>query len=134
LISDDHAAGVDTPATAAAMHAADLSLIPARASTLDLEATRPTLAALARLARAYAFVLNACPPGRSSRIADASPALSLLGVLAPPVVQRMEHVDAIGLGLGVTEMQGSKAGDEPCGHGSGIGWRHGRMKQQPAIA
>jgi chromosome partitioning protein len=57
--------GLDTPATAAAMRAADLSLIPARASTLDLEATRPTLAALARLDRRYAFVLNACPAGRS---------------------------------------------------------------------
>jgi chromosome partitioning protein len=103
--------GLDTPATAAAMRAADLSLIPARASTLDLEATRPTLAALARLDRRYAFVLNACPAGRSGRIADASRALSLLGVLAPAMVQRMEHVDAVGLGLGVTEL-GGKAADE----------------------
>jgi len=103
--------GLDTPATAAAMRAADLSLIPARASTLDLEATRPTLAALARLNRAYAFVLNSCPAGRSGRIADASRALSLLGVLAPVMVQRMEHVDAVGLGLGVTEL-GGKAADE----------------------
>jgi chromosome partitioning protein len=103
--------GLDTPATAAAIRAADLSLIPARASTLDLEATRPTLAALARLNRPYAFVLNACPAGRSGRIADASRALSLLGVLAPVMVQRMEHVDAVGLGLGVTELDG-KAADE----------------------
>jgi chromosome partitioning protein len=103
--------GLDTPATAAAMRAADLSLIPARASTLDLEAARPTLAALARLNRAYAFVLNSCPAGRSGRIADASRALSLLGVLAPVMVQRMEHVDAVGLGLGVTEL-GGKAADE----------------------
>ena len=103
--------GLDTPATAAAMRAADLSLIPARASTLDLEAARPTLAALARLNRAYAFVLNSCPAGRSGRIADASRALSLLGVLAPVIVQRMEHVDAVGLGLGVTELDG-KAADE----------------------
>jgi hypothetical protein len=65
--------GLDTPATAAAMRVADLSLIPARASTLDLEATRPTLAALARLDRAYAFILNSCPAGRSSRMADARP-------------------------------------------------------------
>jgi chromosome partitioning protein len=103
--------GLDTSATAAAMRAADLTLIPARASTLDLEATRPTLAALARLNRPYAFVLNSCPAGRSSRIADASRALALLGVLAPIVTQRMEHVDAIGLGLGVTEL-GGKAGAE----------------------
>jgi chromosome partitioning protein len=104
--------GLDTSATAAAMRAADLTLIPARASTLDLEATRPTLAALARLNRPYAFVLNSCPAGRnSSRIADASRALALLGALAPVVAQRMEHVDAIGLGLGVTEL-GGKAGEE----------------------
>jgi chromosome partitioning protein len=56
-------------------------------------------------------VLNACPAGRSGRIADASRALSLLGVLAPVMVQRMEHVDAVGLGLGVTELEG-KAADE----------------------
>jgi len=38
-------------------------------------------------------------------------ALSLLGVLAPAMVQPMEHVDAVGLGLGVTEL-GGKAADE----------------------
>jgi chromosome partitioning protein len=85
--------GLDTSATAAAMRAADLTIIPARASTLDLEATRPTLAALARLNRPYAFVLNSCPAGRSSRIVDAGRALALLGALAPVVAQRMEHVD-----------------------------------------
>jgi chromosome partitioning protein len=103
--------GSDTPGTAAAMAAADLALIPARASVLDLEATRPTIAALGRLDRSYAFVLNACPPGRSSRIADVTRALLLLGALAPPMVARMEHIDAIGLGLGVTEL-GGKAGEE----------------------
>ncbi len=98
--------GIDTAAAAVAMRVADLSLIPARPSTLDLEAARPTMAALARLDRRYAFVLNACPAGRSSRLEDAGRALSLLGILAvPPIVQRADHVDAIGLGLGVTEHQ-----------------------------
>ena len=98
-------AGVDS--VAAAMRAADLVIIPARPSTLDLEASRPTLAALARLDRPYAFVLNACAAGRSSRLEDASRALSLLGVLAiPPIVQRADHVDALGLGQGVTELAG----------------------------
>jgi chromosome partitioning protein len=107
-------AGVDSVAASAAMKAADLVIIPARPSTLDLEASRPTLAALARLDRPYAFVLNACPAGRVARIEDASRALSLLGVLAvPPIVQRADHVDAIGLGLGVTEMKtDGKAGAE----------------------
>jgi chromosome partitioning protein len=98
-------AGVDNVSASAAMRAADLVIIPARPSTLDLEAARPTLAALARLDRQYAFVLNACAAGRSGRIEDASRALSLLGVLAvPPIVQRADHVDALGLGRGVTEL------------------------------
>ncbi len=52
-------------------------------------------------------MLNACPPGpRSARLEDAGRALSLLGVLAaPPIVHRADHVDAMGLGLGVTELQ-----------------------------
>ena len=95
------------------MRAADLVVIPARPSVLDLEASRPTMAALARLDRAYCFVLNACAAGRNSRLEDASRALSLLGVLAtPPIVQRADHVDAIGLGLSVTEMDDSKAAAE----------------------
>jgi chromosome partitioning protein len=106
-------AGVDNVAASAAMRAANLVIIPARPSTLDLEASRPTMAALARLDRPYAFVLNACAAGRSSRLEDASRALALLGVLAmPPIVQRADHVDALGLGLGVTEMPDSKAAVE----------------------
>lgn len=98
-------AGIDSPAVSAAMRAADLAIIPARPSALDLEAARPTLGALTRLGTPYAFVLNACPPGRSGRIDDAGRALSLLGVLASPtIVQRTDHVDAIGFGLGVTEL------------------------------
>jgi chromosome partitioning protein len=105
-------AGVDTAATAAAMAIADLTLIPARPSTLDIEGARPTLAALARLDRPYAFILNACPPGRSCRNDDAGRALGLLGALAmPPIVQRATHVDAIGLGLGVTEYDKGRGGD-----------------------
>lgn len=96
--------GVDSAATAAAMRAADLALIPARPSALDIEAARPTMAALTRLNRQYAFVINQCPAGRSPRIQDASRALGLLGVLAsPPIVQRSDHQDAIAFGLGVTE-------------------------------
>jgi chromosome partitioning protein len=96
--------GIDTVSTAAAMRAADLALIPARPSALDLEAARPTMATLTRLGRPYAFVLNAAPAGRDARIKDAGRALALLGVLAMPAIgQRADHVDAIGLGLGVTE-------------------------------
>ena len=106
--------GVDSPATAAAMRSADLALIPARASALDLEAARPTMAALSRLSRPYAFVLNQCGAGRTSRMQDAARALNLLGVLAMPfIVQRADHVDAIAFGIGVTEHDThGKAADE----------------------
>lgn len=97
-------AGIDSAATAAAMQAADLSLIPARPSALDIEAARPTMAALMRLNRPFAFVLNQAPSGRTARPLDASRALGLLGVLAQPfIVQRADHLDAMALGQGVTE-------------------------------
>ncbi len=97
-------AGVDTPGSLPAMRLADLALIPARPSALDIEAARPTMAALERLRRSYAFVMNACPPGKSARLEDAGRALSLLGILAaPPIVHRAGHMDAMALGLGITE-------------------------------
>lgn len=107
-------AGIDSPASSAAMTVADLSLIPARPSALDIQAARPTMTALTRLAKPFAFVLNACPPGRSPRATDAAKALSLLNVLAEPfIVLRTDHMDALALGLGVTERDPSgKAADE----------------------
>lgn len=97
--------GVETAATVEALRAADLTLVPVRPSTLDLEATRPILAALMRLGRPYALVLNSCPPGRSARMEDAGRAIGLMGVLASPaIVQRADHVDALGMGLGVSEV------------------------------
>jgi chromosome partitioning protein len=103
--------GRDGPGIAAAMTAADLCLIPIRASMFDIRAAQLTIAALTRLARPYAFVLNSCPPGRSARITDAGRVLALLGASAPPIVQRVAYVDAMALGLGPTEMD-TKAGDE----------------------
>ena len=97
-------AGTDTAATAIAMQVADLSLIPARPSMLDIEAAQPTISALLRLNRRFAFVLNQCPTGRTTRPLDASNALNVLGALAhPTIAQRADHLDAIALGLGVTE-------------------------------
>jgi len=82
-----------------------MALIPARPSLADIEATKPTYAALAKLGRNYAFVLNQCAPQlKSGRVADASKALRLLGVLAQPLIAlRADHQDAFALGLGVTE-------------------------------
>ncbi|MCA3301225.1 MAG: AAA family ATPase [Roseomonas sp.] len=108
-------AGIDSAATVAAMRAADLALIPARPSLADIEATRPTFAALARLGRPYAFVLNQCAPQlKTGRVADAVKALKLLGALAQPLIAlRADHQDAFAFGLGVTEHDpSSKAADE----------------------
>ena len=108
-------AGIDSPATVAAMRAADIALVPARPSLADIEATKPTYAALSRMGRSYAFVLNQCAPQlKGGRVMDAAKALRLLGVLAEPLIAlRADHQDAFGLGLGVTEHDPKgKAADE----------------------
>jgi chromosome partitioning protein len=96
-------AGFDTGATGTAMRLADLVLVPARPSSLDIQGIRPTLRSLEALGKAHALILNACPSTASARITDASRALSLLGKLGPIICQRVDHLDAITAGLGVTE-------------------------------
>ena len=96
-------AGADSPLATAAMQAADLCLVPARPTPADLEATQPTLEAIHGVRRKFAFVLNQAP-ARSSRLIEAAAGLRMLGVLAePPIGQRTDFQDALGLGLGVTE-------------------------------
>lgn len=95
--------GVDSPGTLAAIRAADLCIIPCRPTPADLRAFKPTLAAIYRLEKRFAFVLNQTPP-RSYRIRDAADGLAVLGVLPDVnVVMRNDHQDAIGVGQGVTE-------------------------------
>ena len=106
--------GVDTPATAAAMQAADLCLIPARPSVADIEAARPTVHSLTRLGKSFSFVLNQCPAGRSVRTSDAFRALQLSGaVCGVTLAMRADHLDALAQGLGVTERDptGKAAGE-----------------------
>jgi chromosome partitioning protein len=99
---------IDTAATnnALAMRAiarADFCLIPARPTAADIEAAIPTLIAIRRLKRRFAFVLNQTPP-RGGRLSEAATSLNSFGVLALPYVgQRNDHQDALGAGLGVTE-------------------------------
>lgn len=108
---------IDTAATnnAAALRAiarSDLCLIPARPSPADIEAAVPTLIAIRRLSRRFAFVLNQTPP-RGSRLSEAATSLNSLGHLALPyVVQRNDHQDALGAGLGVTEFARSGQASE----------------------
>jgi chromosome partitioning protein len=108
-------AGADNPTTHAAMRAADLCLVPLRPTRLDGLAVAPTVQAIARLERPFAFVLTQCSAiPRNSRAAEMAAGLSTLGMLAePPIAQRADHQDAFGAGQGVTEYApDSKAADE----------------------
>lgn len=97
--------GVDSPATTAAMQAADLCMIPARPSIADIEAARPTVRALMKLGRPFCFVLNQTPAGKTAvRTSDAYRALALSGAVAGvTLATRADHMDALAQGLGVTE-------------------------------
>lgn len=109
-------AGIASTGGNLAMQAADLALIPARPSRLDLQATMPTIEALMRLEmrERFAFVLNQCPAGRNSRATEAANGLGMFGVLAEPMLtQRADHQDALAAGQGVTEYASDgKAADE----------------------
>lgn len=109
---------IDTAATnnalaLGAIAKADLCLIPARPSPADIEAAIPTLIAIRRLNRRFAFILNQTPT-RGGRLSEAATSLNSLGVLALPfIAQRNDHQDALGAGLGVTEFAPKgKASDE----------------------
>jgi chromosome partitioning protein len=98
-------AATDAPAIRLITEAADLCLLPARPSRLDVEATVATFRAVFLAKRRAAFILNQCPPiYRSSRAREAAKGLTSLGVLAEPMLStRMDYQDAIAAGLGVTE-------------------------------
>src|SRR5271169_6620164 len=108
-------AGADNAAARLVTEAADLCLLPARPTRLDVDATAATFRAVFLAKRKAAFVLNQCPPTyRSSRASDAAKDLSRLGVLAEPMLSaRIDFQDAIAAGLGVTEYaRGSRAAQE----------------------
>ena len=99
---------IDTSATnnllsTSGIGVADLCLIPVRPSPADIEAAAPTLSTVRRLDKRFAFILNQAP-SRSNRVSEAAIALGAAGVLALPyIVQRNDHQDALGVGLGVIE-------------------------------
>ena len=96
-------APTDNALSAGAFKVADLCLIPARPSPADIEAALPTLDTIRKLDKPFAFVLNQTP-ARSFRLSEAAAALNAVGALALPyIVQRNDHQDALGTGLGVTE-------------------------------
>jgi chromosome partitioning protein len=96
--------GIDSAGTLSAIRNADLCVIPCRPTPADLRAFKPTLAAIYRLEKRFAFVLNQTPP-RSYRVRDAADGLTVLGVVPDVnIVLRNDHQDAIGMGKGVTEL------------------------------
>ena len=108
-------AGADSVAARLVTETADLCLLPARPTRLDVEATAATFRACYLAKRKAAFVLNQCPPTyRSPRASDAAKDLSRLGVLAEPMLSaRIDFQDAIAAGLGVTEYaRASRAAQE----------------------
>jgi chromosome partitioning protein len=100
-------AGTDDAVTHQALNAADLCLMPARPTRLDIEATRATFRAATALGKPVAFLLNQCPPmPRSWRALEAAAGLKMLGALADPMLtSRVDFQDAVGAGLGVTEFR-----------------------------
>ena len=96
-------AATTNPAALRAIARSDLCLIPARPSPADIEASVPTLIAIRRHNRRFAFILNQTP-ARGGRLSEAATSLNSIGHLALPyIVQRNDHQDALGAGLGVTE-------------------------------
>jgi len=123
----------------AAVRAADLCLIPARPSIADIEAAKPTLAAVRAAEKPFAFVLNQTPV-RSYRIGnatdtlnDAAAAFALSDVIAlPAIVARNDQQDALALGLTVIEFAGDgKSAAEIRGLWQ---WVQARLDSQKGVA
>ena len=98
-----HTPGSDSDFVADAIRAANFCLVPARPSQADIEATHPTLKAVRKLDKEFAFVLNQSPP-RGQRPTRVALALNEVGVLALPyIVMRNDHMDSLAAGLAVSE-------------------------------
>lgn len=97
-------AGADNPATHNAMSVADLCLVPLRPTRPDGLAVIPTVEALHRGKRPFAFILNQCPTTRGNRASEMAAGLAALGLRAEPLMcQRNDYQDAFAAGQGVTE-------------------------------
>ena len=99
-------AGTESAATAAAMKAADLCIIPSRPNAFDLWASEMTRRAIRELRKDYVFLLNQCPPSQqSARISEGVETLEKLGGLISPLVgARVDYQEAARLGYGVSEV------------------------------
>ena len=97
----------DTPASDAAMRAADLCLIPARPTIFDIWSSEVTRGKLKTLTKEFCFILNQCPPMQESqRVMDGAAALeSMGGLLRPLVASRVAYQEAAREGMGPTELE-----------------------------
>jgi chromosome partitioning protein len=99
------APGAEGAATAAAMRAADLNIVPSRPSLFDLRASARTRAALEEIGAESAFLLNQCPPGEQTAcVRDCVETLAEMGeLISPLVLARVDYQEAARRGWGVTE-------------------------------
>lgn len=107
---------IDTPGAHSegsmrAIRAADFCIVPARPNVLDLWASEETIARVKAARKAYAILLNQCPPaGQSARIARGARALEDMGALLTPMIAaRVDYQEAVLLGRGVCELKPKSA-------------------------
>lgn len=98
--------GADSNGSTQAIRNADFCIVPARPNALDLWASEETIARVKEARKAYAFVLNQCPPARQgARIERGAKSLQDMGaLLAPMISARVDYQEAVLLGLGVNEL------------------------------
>jgi chromosome partitioning protein len=99
-------AGTDVEATALAMSACSLFVVPARPNAFDLRAGETTRRMVKEFGGRAVFLLNQCPPSQqSARVKDGVRALEASGALISPTISaRVDFQDAARTGLGVTEI------------------------------
>lgn len=128
-------AGTESPATAAAIKAATLCIIPARPNAFDLWASEITRKAVREQRKEYVFALNQCPPAQqTARIEEGVEMLEKMGGLISPLVgARVDYQEAARNGMGATEWNpGGEAAAEMRKLWSSIKRRIGSAKAAPA--
>ena len=128
--------GAEGPASAAAMIAADLNIIPSRPSLFDLWASAKTRAALKEIGGDFVFLLNQCPPAQqTARVKDGIETLEELGgLISPLILSRVDYQEAARNGWGVTELNpNGAAADEIRSLWSSIRRRLARVKPRAGV-
>lgn len=93
-----------------ALREADLILVPVAASHVDLWATQGVIDLASRENKAVSVVMNRTRAGTrlGAEVAEAAQALDA-GLMAATLANRVVYAEALGLGLGVAELQRSGA-------------------------